>query len=169
MSDKLYEYMDWPEIEAVVYSEESEPRKILGPRVTENGILIQSFLPNAVNANVIVTKTKETYEMVMEDEAGYFAVLIPEKEIPKYKIEIEDNGKGIASKDIGNIFERFYRTDSSRNSLQGGSGIGLSIVKKIIEDHGGYVWATSKEGEGTCMHFVIRKYTEKKENEDVIG
>lgn len=77
------------------------------------------------------------------------------------KIEIEDDGKGIASKDIGNIFERFYRTDSSRNSLQGGSGIGLSIVKKIIEDHGGYVWATSKEGEGTCMHFVLRKYTEK--------
>ena len=90
MSDKLYEYMDWPEIEAVFYSEESEPRKILGPRVTEDGILIQSFLPNAVKANVIVTKTKETYEMVMEDEAGYFAVLIPEKEIPKYKIEIED-------------------------------------------------------------------------------
>lgn len=90
MSDKLYEYMDWPEIEAVVYSEESEPRKILGPRVTEDGILIQSFLPNAVKANIIVTKTKETYEMVREDEAGYFAILIPEKEIPKYKIEIED-------------------------------------------------------------------------------
>lgn len=77
------------------------------------------------------------------------------------KIEIEDNGKGIAAKDIGNIFERFYRTDASRNSLQGGSGIGLSIVKKIIEDHGGYIWATSKEGEGTCMHFVIRKHDEK--------
>lgn len=80
------------------------------------------------------------------------------------RIEIEDNGKGIAAKDIGNIFERFYRTDASRNSLQGGSGIGLSIVKKIIEDHGGYVWATSKEGEGTCMHFVIRKYTDKKDD-----
>jgi len=79
------------------------------------------------------------------------------------KIEIEDNGKGIAARDIGNIFERFYRTDASRNSLQGGSGIGLSIVKKIIEDHGGYVWATSKEGEGTCMHFVLRKYVEKKD------
>ncbi len=84
------------------------------------------------------------------------------------RIEIEDNGKGIAAKDIGNIFERFYRTDSSRNSLQGGSGIGLSIVKKIIEDHGGYVWATSKEGEGPCMHFVIRKYTDKKENNDEV-
>ncbi|MDE6621237.1 MAG: HAMP domain-containing histidine kinase [Lachnospiraceae bacterium] len=82
-------------------------------------------------------------------------------EAESVKIEIEDDGKGIASKDIGNIFERFYRTDSSRNSLQGGSGIGLSIVKKIIEDHGGYVWATSKEGEGTCMHFVLRKYTAK--------
>lgn len=79
------------------------------------------------------------------------------------RIEIEDDGKGIPAKDIGNVFERFYRTDSSRNSMQGGSGIGLSIVKKIIEDHGGYVWATSKEGEGTCMHFVIRKYTEKKD------
>ena len=83
-------------------------------------------------------------------------------EVESVKIEIEDNGKGIESKDIGNIFERFYRTDSSRNSLQGGSGIGLSIVKKIIEDHGGYVWATSRQGEGTCMHFVIRKYREQR-------
>lgn len=76
------------------------------------------------------------------------------------QIEIEDNGKGIEQKDLGRIFERFYRTDASRNSAQGGSGIGLSIVKKIIEDHGGYIWATSKIGEGTCMHFVFRKYKE---------
>lgn len=76
------------------------------------------------------------------------------------RVEIEDNGKGIAQKDLSKIFERFYRTDASRNSAQGGSGIGLSIVKKIIEDHGGYIWATSKEGEGTCMHFVLRKYIE---------
>lgn len=79
-------------------------------------------------------------------------------EIDSIRVEIEDNGKGIAAKDLPQIFERFYRTDASRNSLKGGSGIGLSIVKKIIEDHGGYIWATSKEGEGTCMHFVIRKY-----------
>ena len=78
-------------------------------------------------------------------------------------VEIEDNGRGIAQKDLGRIFERFYRTDASRNSAQGGSGIGLSIVKKIIEDHGGYIWATAKEGEGTCMHFVLRKYIELQE------
>ena len=81
-------------------------------------------------------------------------------EVESIRIEIEDNGKGIAQKDLPKIFERFYRTDASRNSAQGGSGIGLSIVKKIIEDHGGYIWATSKEGEGTCIHFVLRKYIE---------
>jgi len=81
-------------------------------------------------------------------------------EIDSVRIEIEDNGKGIAPRDLPKIFERFYRTDASRNSTKGGSGIGLSIVKKIIEDHGGYIWATSKEGEGTCMHIVLRKYQE---------
>lgn len=86
--------------------------------------------------------------------------------VDSVRVEIEDNGKGIATKDLGNIFERFYRTDASRNSSQGGSGIGLSIVKKIIEDHGGYIWATSKEGEGTCMHFVIRKYEEVAKEEE---
>ncbi len=81
-------------------------------------------------------------------------------EVDSIRVEIEDNGKGIAQKDLQNIFDRFYRTDASRNSGMGGSGIGLSIVRKIIQDHGGYIWATSKEGEGTCMHFVIRKYIE---------
>ena len=72
--------------------------------------------------------------------------------------QISDNGKGISSKDLGNIFNRFYRADSSRNSTQGGSGIGLSIVKKIMEDHGGRVWASSIEGEGTTMYFSLRKH-----------
>ena len=76
------------------------------------------------------------------------------------QVEIEDNGKGIAKKDLPYIFDRFYRADASRNSAAGGSGIGLSIVKKIIEDHGGKIWATSKEDEGTVMYFVLRKYQE---------
>lgn len=76
------------------------------------------------------------------------------------QVEIEDNGRGIGAKDLPYIFDRFYRTDASRNSATGGSGIGLSIVKKIIEDHGGKIWATSKESIGTVMYFVIRKYQE---------
>jgi signal transduction histidine kinase len=76
------------------------------------------------------------------------------------QVEIEDNGRGIAPKDLPHIFDRFYRADASRNSLTGGSGIGLSIVRKVIEDHGGRIWATSKEGTGTVLHFVLRKYVE---------
>ena len=76
------------------------------------------------------------------------------------QVEIEDNGKGIGAKELQYIFDRFYRTDASRNSGTGGSGIGLSIVKKIVEEHGGKIWATSKEGTGTIMYFVIRKYQE---------
>lgn len=75
------------------------------------------------------------------------------------QIEIEDNGKGIGPKELPYIFDRFYRTDASRNSSMGGSGIGLSIVRKIVEDHGGKIWATSKLGTGTVMYFVLRKVT----------
>ena len=81
------------------------------------------------------------------------------------QIEIEDNGRGIAAKDLPYIFDRFYRTDASRNSSKGGSGIGLSIVKKIMEDHGGKIWVTSKEGIGTVMYLVLRKYQEVPVNE----
>ncbi len=74
------------------------------------------------------------------------------------QIEVQDNGKGIETKNLPHIFDRFYRTDASRSSATGGSGIGLSIVKKIIEDHSGRIWATSQIGRGTTVHFVIRKY-----------
>ena len=103
----------------------------------------------------------------MDKEKGIIDIRLLD-EVDSIRVEIEDNGKGIAAKDLTNIFERFYRTDASRNSMKGGSGIGLSIVKKIIEDHGGYIWATSREGEGTCLHFVIRKYREAEENEQDI-
>ena len=70
-------------------------------------------------------------------------------------MEIEDNGSGIKEQELTNIFERFYRTDTSRNSSKGGSGLGLAIVKKIIEDHGGIVYATGKENVGTCIYFTL--------------
>ena len=100
----------------------------------------------------------------MEREHGLINLRV--KDVGDFiQVELEDNGKGIAAKDLPNIFDRFYRTDASRNSSKGGSGIGLSIVKKIIEDHGGKIWATSREGVGTVMYFVIRKYQEVPVNE----
>ena len=73
-------------------------------------------------------------------------------------LTVTNTVESLAKENLAYLFDRFYRTDSSRNSAQGGSGIGLSIVKKIISDHGGQIWATSKEGTGTVMHFVLRKY-----------
>lgn len=72
-------------------------------------------------------------------------------------VELRDNGNGIKKKDIAYIFDSFYRTDSSRNSSTGGSGLGLSIVKEIINEHGGSVWADSKLGEGTSIFFTLKK------------
>lgn len=76
------------------------------------------------------------------------------------RVELEDNGQGIAEGDVENIFDRFYRTDTSRNSSKGGTGLGLAIAKKIIEDHGGKIWANSKEFVGTTIYFTLKKVEE---------
>ena len=107
--------------------------------------IINNIIGNSVK---YMDKTKKSVQLRVMDAGD------------SIQVEIEDNGKGIPGKELGIIFDRFYRADASRNSAQGGSGIGLSIVKKIIEDHGGRIWASSKVGEGTTMHFVIRKYQE---------
>lgn len=72
-------------------------------------------------------------------------------------VEIRDSGSGIKKEDIPYIFDRFFRTDTSRNSATGGSGLGLSIVKKIIEWHDGTVWADSESGKGTSIFFKLKK------------
>ncbi len=82
------------------------------------------------------------------------------------QIEIADNGQGIAAKDLPFIFDRFYRTDASRNSKQGGTGLGLAITKKIVEDHNGQIWALSEEGQGTTIIFTIPEQNEDREQEE---
>ena len=74
--------------------------------------------------------------------------------------EIADNGRGVEKQNLTKIYDRFYRADSGRSS-PGGSGIGLSVAKKIIEDHGGSIWATGDLGQGLAQHFIIRKYEDK--------
>lgn len=117
--------------------------------VIADGEQIRRVIHNIIsNAIKYMDKTKGVIQIRVKDVGDFI------------QVEIEDNGKGIASKDLTYIFDRFYRTDVSRNSSKGGSGIGLSIVRKILEDHGGKVWATSREGIGTIIYFVLRKYQE---------
>ena len=92
--------MDWAGIEGIVYSDEDHPEKFLGPRMTEEGLLIQTFLPTAVSVTVCIKGEKNGYPMEEEDEEGYFAVLIPAKEIPDYSLEVVyDNGQKEKRKD----------------------------------------------------------------------
>ena len=86
MSSVLYDLMDWAEIEAVVYSEQDQPKKILGPHVTKHGVLVQAFVPYARKLEVKVKKTGELYPMELMDEEGFYAVLLPEKKIPEYTL-----------------------------------------------------------------------------------
>lgn len=74
----------------------------------------------------------------------------------KLRITVSDNGVGIPAEDIPRIFERFYRSDKSRNRKQGGSGLGLTIVKYIVEAHGEKVHIQSKIGIGTKVFFELK-------------
>ena len=87
MDEKVYGYMDWPRIEAIVYGEETAPRDVMGPRITQDGVLIQGFFPDAEEVSVI--SGKKTYVCEKEDEAGYFAVLLPVRKVPEYRFLIK--------------------------------------------------------------------------------
>lgn len=75
----------------------------------------------------------------------------------KYLIEVSDNGYGIPEKDLSRVFERFYRVDKSRTRDAGGSGLGLSIVKHIIDAHKQSINVRSTEGVGSAFSFTLKK------------
>lgn len=70
-------------------------------------------------------------------------------------IWVADNGPGIEPAELPLVFERFYRTDSSRARDTGGTGLGLSIAKGLVEAQGGRMWAESEPGSGTAMLFTL--------------
>lgn len=91
MDEKLYKLMNWPRIEDVVYCEESAPRDVMGPSLTQEGVVVQGFFPEA-EAVSVVTGGK-TYACELEDEAGYYAVLLPKRKIPEYKFRVTKDGE----------------------------------------------------------------------------
>lgn len=97
MDEKLYGYMNWPRIEAIVYGEEASPRDVMGPRITPDGVLIQGFFPDAEEVSVI--SGKKTYVCEKEDEAGYFAALLPVRKVPEYKFRVKTGETVIESYD----------------------------------------------------------------------
>ena len=79
------------------------------------------------------------------------------------EISVGDNGEGIPADDLPHIFERFYRVDKSRTRRTGGSGLGLTIAKHLIEAHGGKIWVQSELGKGSCFSFTLPVSTSGRE------
>ncbi|OIU71677.1 HAMP domain-containing sensor histidine kinase [Rossellomorea aquimaris] len=128
---------------------------------------LQSYLVEAdrEKLNRVVMNITQNSLKYMDKSVKEIQVILSESR-DEVQVEIKDNGSGIPKKDIAHIFDSFYRTDESRNSATGGTGLGLSIAKKIIENHGGKIWAVSEPGVGTSIYFTMKKVNERAENID---
>ena len=90
-------------------------------------------------------------------KGGTIEIILKNISNSKLLVRVVDNGKGIGKKDIDRIFERFYRVDKTRSRDQGGSGLGLSIVKHIIEAHNEKIFVDSQLGVGSEFSFTLEK------------
>ena len=94
------------------------------------------------------------FENAIKYSGGNEIAVNVRKEKEKKIVEFKDNGKGVPEKDLEKIFDRFYRVDKSRSRKTGGSGIGLSITKKVVSVHNGRIYAENvKDGFRIVMEF----------------
>ena len=129
MDKKLYELMNWPRIEALVYSEEDEPQEILGPHKVKGGTLIQAFLPTAVRMEVILKDTGKAVEMEKADEEGFFAALVPGRKIPSYHFRVTYDNDMV--QELEDIY-RFTPQVFTKVDLEAfGKGIHYTIYEKM--------------------------------------
>jgi len=70
-------------------------------------------------------------------------------------VSVADSGRGIDAEDLPHVFDHFYKVDRSRHRGHGGAGIGLAMVKQLVELHGGKVWVESKRGKGSTFYFTL--------------
>lgn len=107
---------------------------------------IQQVLTNLVVNSIKYGKTNGRIELMMEDFTE-----------DKFIVRVKDNGIGIEKENIPRLFERFYRVDKSGSRKEGGSGLGLSIVKHIIEAHNEKIAVESTYGEGSEFSITLKK------------
>ena len=122
---------------------------------------------NENNTPVIVNADKERILQVLTNlvvnsikygkEGGYTKVKVEEYDKDKIIVTVKDNGEGREDEHLPRLFERFYRIDKNRSRKKGGSGLGLSIVKHIIEAHQEQIFVESKIGQGTEFSFTLKK------------
>jgi signal transduction histidine kinase len=108
-----------------------------------------------------VAMLKQSARILIDNAAKYTAegedirIRVGIQNAGKAFYSVQDDGIGMTGEDVQHVFDRFYRADSVRNSKTGGSGLGLSIARWIIEEHRGYVEVLSREGIGTRFSVVF--------------
>jgi signal transduction histidine kinase len=91
------------------------------------------------------------------DEGGKIDIMVNEK-VDRIHFSIENTGQGISPEDLPHVFEQFYRAEKSRSQKYGGTGLGLALVKRIVDLHNGTVTVESKIGSFTRVNLVLPKY-----------
>jgi two-component system OmpR family sensor kinase len=137
---------------------EMEPQlRLLGGR-REVGLALRTGMTCRFDANKIKQVVLNLFHNAVQHtdaETGRIELTLECGDDGTVALGVRDNGSGIPAAHLPHIFDRFYRSDSSRTRKYGGAGLGLSITKSIVDAHGGVIRAASREGKGTTFYVVL--------------
>jgi histidine kinase len=136
--------------------------KRLGFQFEDKGVTLTSSLPPspmrvlADEDRIVQVLTNLAGNALQYTPSGGSVALSVQSVDDTVQFVVKDTGLGIPSEHLAHIFDRFYRVDKSRSRVRGGSGIGLTIARHLVEAHGGRIWAESKgEGQGSTFFFTL--------------
>jgi signal transduction histidine kinase len=136
--------------------------KRLGFQFEDKGVTLTSSLPPlpmrvlADEDRIVQVLTNLAGNALQYTPSGGSVALSVQSVDDAVQFAVKDTGLGIPAEHLAHIFDRFYRVDKSRSRVRGGSGIGLTIAKHLVEAHGGRIWAKSDgEGQGSTFFFTL--------------
>jgi two-component system sensor histidine kinase BaeS len=130
-------------------------------RAMTKGISVSIDLPDILpEVNIDSHRISQVMRNLLENAIAHTAkggsiTVSARQQGEQIEISVADTGEGISAEDLPYIFERFYRVDKSRTRATGGSGLGLTIAKRLVEAHGGQIKVQSELGKGSCFSFTL--------------
>ena len=130
-------------------------------KAVEKGLQLSSDVPGDLpQVNIDFLRIKQVLLNLIENAMAHTAaggtISVSACLSPDFvEVSVSDTGEGIPSEEVANIFERFHRVDKSRSRSTGGSGLGLTIARYIIEEHLGKIWVRSEPGKGSRFSFTL--------------
>jgi len=130
-------------------------------KASEKGLEVSSDIPaDLPRVNIDFLRIRQVLLNLLENALAYTPAggrinIAANLSFGLVEVSVSDTGEGIPAEEIDNIFERFHRVDKSRSRSTGGSGLGLTIARYIIEEHQGKIWARSEPGKGSRFSFTL--------------